>query len=435
MLLLRRRFRLWPFLILLSACASLPPERAAEEDLMWTAARECQARYSSIEKIERIDSFGRIWFSYLGAGPDNSAFISCYTTLLGRKLEATNLAGSGRIAPSTLEARRTSVTMTMGGTSAFVPVTVNDAETGTLLLDTGATHTVLSPAFAQTLGIVVPPNPRRRIMNVAGGSTITVPFVRVRSVRVGQFTVEALDVGVYDILPQARTVQGVLGTDFLRHFRASLDQATRSLTLEVKASAPASAPAAVSTPTPGASLLGSLSVPAWNVGDEWAYRWKSPRGSGTFVWTVKSEETVDGVTYYVVRSSAARASYYRKDDLAFVFSKVNDRVESRFQPPFTHLVWPLSAGHAWQATYTSERPVDRQTSTISVTSVIEGEEVITVPAGTFRTLRIVQRYLPANKVSFEGWYAPDVKFWVRQREHLSYGVRVRELTSYTHVQP
>lgn len=272
-------------------------------------------------------------------------------------------------------------------------------------------------------------------MNVAGGSTITVPFVRIRSLRVGDFTVEALDVGVYDILPQARTAHGILGTDFLRHFRTSLDQATRSLTLEVRPGAPSSAPAAVSAPTPGAPQLGAVRMPVWNVGDEWAYRWESPRGSGTFVWTVKSEETIDGVAYYVVASSATRASYYRKDDLAFVFAKANDRIERQFQPPYAHFVWPLSTGHVWQATYTSERPVDRQTSTISITSSIEDEQVITVPAGTFRTIRIVQRYLPGNTLSFEGWYAPDVKFWVRQREHFAYGVRVRELTSYTHAQP
>src|SRR5262249_7608705 len=28
------------------------------------------------------------------------------------------------------------------------------------------------------------------------------------------------------------------------------------------------------------------SAPVWMIGDRWAFRWESPRGSGTFVWAV-----------------------------------------------------------------------------------------------------------------------------------------------------
>src|SRR5262245_49242400 len=41
-------------------------------------------------------------------------------------------------------------------------------------------------------------------------------------------------------------------------------------------------------------LLGQVSTaPSWKRGDEWAYRWKSPTGKGTFIWSVDREETLD----------------------------------------------------------------------------------------------------------------------------------------------
>jgi hypothetical protein len=68
----------------------------------------------------------------------------------------------------------------------------------------------------------------------------------------------------------------------------------------------------------------------WTPGDEWSYRWSSPRGSGTFVWSVDREEVLDGVPFYVVKSGTTRESYYRKGDRALFMSKINGQVESRY---------------------------------------------------------------------------------------------------------
>jgi hypothetical protein len=45
------------------------------------------------------------------------------------------------------------------------------------------------------------------------------------------------------------------------------------------------------------------SVPIWKVGDQWTYRWESPRGSGTRVYEVTSEAIVKGIDCYVVKYS------------------------------------------------------------------------------------------------------------------------------------
>ena len=43
-------------------------------------------------------------------------------------------------------------------------------------------------------------------------------------------------------------------------------------------------------------------APVWRPGYEWEYRWESPRGKGTFVWSVNRTEIVDGTEFYVVKA-------------------------------------------------------------------------------------------------------------------------------------
>ena len=61
---------------------------------------------------------------------------------------------------------------------------------------------------------------------------------------------------------------------------------------------------------------------------------------------------------------------------------------------------------------------------------VMASEATTVPAGTFKALKIVHRYKSTGAISYEEWYAPDVRMWVRERDRLEAGPRLRELTSY-----
>jgi len=58
------------------------------------------------------------------------------------------------------------------------------------------------------------------------------PFIRLESLGVGAFIVEAIDVGVYDAGRDAPEIQGLLGANFLGHFRFTVDRAQRQLSLE-----------------------------------------------------------------------------------------------------------------------------------------------------------------------------------------------------------
>ena len=199
---------------------------------MWDAARECKIRYSTILTIDRIDHYGRIWFTHSGAGPDNQSFIACYRQLLETKTGAAPFMSGGRV--RTTSATRTAVTLEPDGRLWLVPVVLAGAPEAKLLLDTGATHTIVSPALAERIGLAVPVDAIRWPITVFGGHTIHVPFVRVSSVRVGDVEVEGLDVGVFDPATGTRRVNGVLGGNFLRHFTVVVDHARRRLTLDTK---------------------------------------------------------------------------------------------------------------------------------------------------------------------------------------------------------
>ncbi len=171
-------------------------------------------------------------------------------------------------------------------------------------------------------------------------------------------------------------------------------------------------------------------VPLWQPGYTWEFRWESPQGRGTFVWTITREEILDGVEHYVMAVGRQRESYWRKADLAFSMEKVEGDVEVRAVPPELRYVWPLVPGRRWEQTYTREAPRDKQTEEIARVCQVEAEETITVPAGAFRALKIVCHNQRTGSLIYEAWYAPEVKHWIRERGRFPYGIRVRELLNF-----
>lgn len=361
----------------------------------------------------------------------------------GEDQEGAPLVSPGRLALPQGGLARITVPVQVTGNHLFVEATVNESHRATLLVDTGASHTLLSPAIAERVGISPSLSAMKQISTVVGGKTIAYPLARVRSFRVGDFVVEDVDVGVYDAFPNAPSVHGILGAAFLNHFRVTVDQTARQLTLEVvgapsaakpltDASTPSSARAAdlprSSEREQPAAQINSFDRPTWKVGDEWEFRWQSPRGQGTFVWVVDREEMVEGIDSFIVKGGGYEI-YYRSADLAFHLEKYQGVVTTRHAPPSV-MLWPLVPGAKWERRYTRERPQDRQTETVWLTCEVWPEEQVTVPAGTFRTVKITCHNQPAGSLNHEVWFSPEVKHPVRDRAHFPYGVRERELIRY-----
>jgi hypothetical protein len=175
----------------------------------------------------------------------------------------------------------------------------------------------------------------------------------------------------------------------------------------------------------------SVEAPTWQRGDSWEFRWETPTGKGVFVWAVKQEQTLDGVPVYVISADGTREIVYRKSDIAFVRETVDGTPVVVNTPPRLRYVWPLSVGRTWEQTLQEERGSPRRAGERADVVTVEAEETITVPAGTFQTLKIVCRNKDTQAIRYEEWYAPVVRHPVLLRERLAGGLRVRELTSFS----
>jgi tetratricopeptide (TPR) repeat protein len=172
-----------------------------------------------------------------------------------------------------------------------------------------------------------------------------------------------------------------------------------------------------------------VDVPVWRPRFEWTFRWRSPRGEGTFVRVVDREETVDGVLYYVVVRGRTE-TYLRKADLAFFMEKVAGAIVMRAIPADSRFMWPLAKGRRWTYAFAQDRPQEGVSQHSVAACAVETDDPLTVPAGTFRTLLVVCRNERTGEVVFEYWYAPRAKFWVRERVRLPDGMGEAELTGF-----
>lgn len=185
-------------------------------------------------------------------------------------------------------------------------------------------------------------------------------------------------------------------------------------------------PSRIAMPTP---TMKEASLPIWNVGDEWAYRYQSPTGDGTYVWSVVRTDMMDGADCYVLKTGE-RELFYRKQDLAYVRETVSGVIVGRATPPKTDYQWPLTVGGKWQHKYTHENVRDRQTREVAAEWEAVSQETLTVPAGTFQTIKVVVRNSRTGSPLYEYWYAPAVKQWVKIHEWRDSGEQTREMIAY-----
>src|SRR5262245_23787112 len=180
------------------------------------------ASHSSTLKILDLSETGDVNFTY--AAGEEDEFRACYQAKLLERLQ-------GRLIDAPGAPRRTSVAISPLGTSSVVVVTIN-ATRARLLLDTGASMTVIRPRLAEGIQGLPEVEGLRPQITVATGESVAVPLVRARSFVIGDFEVEGLHIGLYDVVPQLSDVDGLLGTDVLHRFTVNVDHDARRLTIE-----------------------------------------------------------------------------------------------------------------------------------------------------------------------------------------------------------
>ena len=114
------------------------------------------------------------------------------------------------------------IPLTRMGGSLIVEAQLNQERVVQLIVDTGASMTVLSNQVAIELGILGTTENELMTVNTAGGQ-VQVNVNYLSSLTVG--SAQAYDVGVaiHDLPDMPSSIQGLLGMSFLKHFLVTLD--------------------------------------------------------------------------------------------------------------------------------------------------------------------------------------------------------------------
>jgi len=116
------------------------------------------------------------------------------------------------------------------GSPIFVSAHIGGAGPVTLILDTGADRTMVSPEALGRLGIATAGAPVAQIRGVTGTGQGSV--VQVASIEVGQARVGPLGIIAHDA--DLKKADGLLGRDFLEHFTVTIDSREQQVTLVPK---------------------------------------------------------------------------------------------------------------------------------------------------------------------------------------------------------
>ncbi|MFQ5654814.1 MAG: TIGR02281 family clan AA aspartic protease, partial [Planctomycetota bacterium] len=118
-----------------------------------------------------------------------------------------------------------------GASTIFTRARLNGSHDQRFLVDTGASLTTIPAATAAALGIRIDEHTPRRQVTTAGGFVMA-PEVELASVELGGWVVERVQAFVVDLPGGDRGGLGLLGMNFLSHFRVTLDNERGRLLLD-----------------------------------------------------------------------------------------------------------------------------------------------------------------------------------------------------------
>lgn len=104
----------------------------------------------------------------------------------------------------------------------IVQARLNERREARLILDTGASHTVLSRRLAQDLGMLPTSSSTAVTLKTAGGS-VQAEMIRLETIRVGAAESHNIPVAIHDLPDAPPGIDGLLGLTFLHAFLVTLD--------------------------------------------------------------------------------------------------------------------------------------------------------------------------------------------------------------------
>lgn len=206
-----------------------------------------------------------------------------------------------------------------------------------------------------------------------------------------------------------------------QNFASGFGVSLRDLEKELKAS--------LGVPAAAKPLVQKIEKPEWKVGQRWHYAWKAPGRSGSLTREILKEDQLDGVATYVVKVGN-NEFYHSKQSLGLLAIALKGKLISKRSSPFEYFSWPLEGGKEWRDAYVLENLEQKSSRKFENLHVVSGFEELSVPAGTFESIKIDSYGLNSGALLAEHWYAPGAKWFVKLRDYVQDGVREEELTSF-----
>lgn len=116
------------------------------------------------------------------------------------------------------------------GDHFLVDALLNDTQQVRLLIDTGASMTILTPDFLERNNLSYLDTNKRRLFNTANGQ-VSAPIYKIESLSLGEWQVNQIEIGIMP-LDNETTFNGLLGMNFLKHFQFFIDQNDANLRLQ-----------------------------------------------------------------------------------------------------------------------------------------------------------------------------------------------------------
>jgi hypothetical protein len=171
-----------------------------------------------------------------------------------------------------------------------------------------------------------------------------------------------------------------------------------------------------------ATTLSPFAAAAPAAGDTYVYRLANGynhevRGQIHYrVDKIDADRITVAVTTDTPSLGAARTEVYTKDGNWLRHPLVNhdQPVEYEFASAYPAYVFPLDSGKSWSVRVNAVDPASGRRNSVRVDGEVLGSERITVPAGTFDTIKIARRvyagdwdgFLRETRITETDWYAP-----------------------------
>ena len=108
------------------------------------------------------------------------------------------------------------------GDHLLVDALLNNSQQVRLLIDTGASMTILTPDFLKRSNISYLDTGKKMLFNTANGQ-VNVSMYKIESLSLGEWQVNQMEIGVIP-LDNETAFNGLLGMNFLKHFQFYIDQ-------------------------------------------------------------------------------------------------------------------------------------------------------------------------------------------------------------------